>query len=364
MFIRLGRQSYARIRTSFYERFLRWTGWDFTRPVFFRCALTERCNYKCQYCSHWRQESYSNEMSLNEWKKAILSLKYFSSPLLLQFTGGEPFVWPHFVELVEFCHSIGVDWSFITNGSAFSSERTVRRIVAARPLKIDISVDGSTGDIHDRARGMDGSLARIERGIRLLVSERDRTGQRFAIRIKPTVHRLNVDNLRDIVDWSKKHGATSVDFSPVVLWRQEEIDNLRIGPEQIGMLRSQLREIVELKTNGQPIETSVERLKDIEAHFSGAERQYGLGECRAALRDFWIDPKGDVRGCACFETIGNIRKQTAKAIWKSKGAKKNRLDFLNCRVSSPAMPCTATRTIRADVRRGLMLFWRRPWSLR
>src|ERR1035437_799755 len=132
MFIRLTRQSYARIRTGFYEHLLRWTGSDFTRPVFIRCTLTERCNYKCQYCNHWRQESYSNEMSLEEWKKAILSLKDFASPLLLQFTGGEPFVWPHFIELVEFCQSVGVDWAFITNGSAFASEKTVRRIVAAK----------------------------------------------------------------------------------------------------------------------------------------------------------------------------------------------------------------------------------------
>jgi MoaA/NifB/PqqE/SkfB family radical SAM enzyme len=37
---------------------------------------------------------------------------------------------------------------------------------------LDISVDGATAEILDAARGISGSLSRIERGLDLLVAER------------------------------------------------------------------------------------------------------------------------------------------------------------------------------------------------
>jgi MoaA/NifB/PqqE/SkfB family radical SAM enzyme len=54
------------------------------------------------------------------------------------------------LDLLEFCHEHSIDFGVITNGSAFESERVIRRLVAARPLKVDISVDGPTAEIHDR----------------------------------------------------------------------------------------------------------------------------------------------------------------------------------------------------------------------
>ena len=92
----------------------------------------------------------------------------------------------------------------ITNGSAFASRKIVERVVASKPLKIDISVDSSTADVHDMARGVEGSLARIERGLDLLVSERNKAKDRFPIRIMTTVHRLNAGNLERIACWQKR----------------------------------------------------------------------------------------------------------------------------------------------------------------
>ena len=82
---RLAKQGYSRVRASFGELVFRRTGLDLTRPVFVQCILTERCNYKCLYCFHWRQESYTDEMSLNEWKDAILNLNKFAESITAGF---------------------------------------------------------------------------------------------------------------------------------------------------------------------------------------------------------------------------------------------------------------------------------------
>jgi MoaA/NifB/PqqE/SkfB family radical SAM enzyme len=357
---RLVRHGFARVGRSLRERIFHHAGWDFTTPAFVQCVLTERCNYKCQYCSHWRMETYSEEMSAGDWESAILSLKQLINPLLIDFSGGEPTIYPHFLELVEFCRSESVDWIITTNGSTLSKNRFVQRLVAAQPLKVDISVDSASEDIHDSARGVPGSLARIEQGIRMLVSERDRSGQNFAIRIKVTVHRLNASKLVPIVCWSEGVGATSVDFNAVGgLWRKEDIERLSIqDSHDLAVLQDQVEELVKLRSKGAPIETGVDALRGIVAQFSGAV-EFGNARCRDPLRNFVISPRGDVRGCGCSAPVGNIRQQPAELIWRSEAARQARRKSLGCSlkvaVAKGTNSCTAHRTIVDDVRRAMLL---------
>ena len=143
--------------------------------------VIERCNFKCQYCHYWRYEKYSPEMSIEEWKQALLSLKDFIGRYSIKFVGGEPFLKKGFVDLLEFCHGQALDWGVITNGFAFRSNITPR-VVAAGPSNIDISVDSPDAEENDLVRGAPGSLENIEAGIRSLRSERDRVQAKFPIR--------------------------------------------------------------------------------------------------------------------------------------------------------------------------------------
>ncbi len=360
---RLAKQGYSRARASLSERVFRKTGLDLTRPAFIQCVLTERCNYKCLYCFHWRQDSYTDEMSPADWKRAILSIHDFARPILLDFTGGEPFVYPDFIELVEFCHARGIDWCCTTNGSALANQKYVRRIVAAKPLKIDVSVDSASGEIHDKARGIDGSLARIEKGLRLLVSEQAKARQHFPIRIKVTVHRYNAGKLKDLVRWSKLHGATSIDFNRARLWRESDKRELYVaGSEDLKKLHDQLEKLILLKANGEPIETGEAELRSIEDGFAGT-LEYASAHCRSAIRDFVIKPNGDVRVCPCTAPVGNLKRNTAREIWWSDAAKSARRRSLDCSlqlaVAKGKASCTAHRTILKDLPRAFLLLTKR-----
>lgn len=351
----------VRIRASLTERLLRYTGSDHTLPIFIRCGLTERCNYRCRYCFHWRQDQYSDEMSLSEWQRALLSLKELVHPLVIQFVGGEPSIWPEFFELLDFCRAEDINWGMITNGSTLTRQN-VRRIVAAAPTNIDISIDGSKSQVHDAARGIPGSLERLTCGIRLLSGERDRGGFRFPIRIKPTVHRLNVGNLVALVDWTKGVGATSIDFSPVRLWSEKEKEELWItSSDDLHSLQSQVAELISRKRRGEPIETSEAKLLGLVDHFEGRELNHGAVNCRAAMRDFLITANGDVSVCGCFPPIGNVRRESAKNIWQSAAAQAARRQSLQCRVyttTSTATSCIAHRSLFQDAKRLTRLYFR------
>jgi radical SAM protein with 4Fe4S-binding SPASM domain len=358
---RLVQLSNQRIKTSGRELLYRQTGLDYTRPLFIRCTLTERCNYRCGYCYHWRQDRYASEMSFVDWTRALISLRDFVHPLVVQFLGGEPFVWPHFLDLVESCRDHDINWGVITNGSAFNPG-VVKRLVEAKPVNVDVSVDAADSAVHNKARGISGSLERIELGIGRLIQERDRLGIPFLLRIKCTVHSLNYQNLGALVDWTMRIGASSIDFSPVRLWREEDKRQLSLRTdEELRLLEKSVRGLLARKHSGQPIETSISKLLGIVGHFKGEMVQHGAPGCRAGLRDYLIGADGDVRVCDCFSPIGNVKQNTAAEIWQSASARQARQKSLTCETYTSqevATSCLAHRSLLQDFRRGLRLFGR------
>lgn len=339
-------------RESFYLK----TGVDITKPLSFRLWISDNCNFKCAYCGFDHIDPHIQTMPLTEWKKALLSIKQFVGPYLLQITGGEPLLWHDVYDLVAFCNEQGIQWGLITNGSALT-EKNVEKLVNAKPFNIDISVDSSTAAIHDKIRGFKGSFGKIEQGIAHLKAARKQQHY-FPIRIKTTVHRINFYDLPNLVDWVVKIGADSVDLSPVRVWKPEDIVALNIDSnEEHQALKSIIDRLVEMKSAGAPIETSEEKLMGMVGHFNKNFVAHGLKECRVGLRDYHIGPSGDVKICWFYDKIGNVREASAAEIWRLEAARHTRDATLKCvKFGSPrcATSCLAHRSLKQEIQRGLM----------
>jgi len=343
-------------RTSTEQLFLR-SGLNLTKPNDIRATLTERCNYRCIYCHHWRQESYTDEMSLEEWKSAFSSIRDFLGRFAVQFLGGEPMLVPWFADLVRFCSEIGIDWGVITNGSSLSSAR-VEALVAADPLNIDISLDSRDASAHDYLRGIRGSMQHVSEGVHRLVEARRRAGARFAIRIKATVTRQTVEGLGEIVTWAETMPSVVVDFGPVRLRREKDIaDMYPAGPEEMARLERQIEQLIERKQMGAPIETSVSKLRGMATHFRREPLSHGVGSCRVGLRSIDIRPNGDVDHCFKFKRIGNLREASMRQIWTGQAHREVVDQTVACPLfeTTCAMTCLAHRSLRQDIARGVRL---------
>src|SRR5215213_789808 len=213
------------VRNGFAEELYLQTRKDVTRPVVVYGMVNEWCNYKCRYCEYWRLKEYKEEMTIAEWQNALLSLKEFVGRFHIEYSGGEPFIKKGFVDLLEFCSQHGIDWGVTTNGSAFTPS-IVQRVVAAKPFNINMSLDSNRPEVHDYARGVDGSLERITNGLKMLIAERNKAGLNFPVIIKPVVHKLNFRHLPEIVDYAEELGATAVNFQPIDRWTRETYDEL------------------------------------------------------------------------------------------------------------------------------------------
>lgn len=350
----LGQLALKHTRNALAESLYFSTGLGAIRPVAIYGLVNQRCNARCRSCEFWRMKEYLPEITIGQWQQALLSLKDFVGRYAINLTGGEPFLKQGFVELLEFCRGHGISAGMTTNGSCFTAE-VVRRVVAARPLNVNISVDAPYADLHDHLRGTPGLFARLSDGIGRLIAARSAQKASFPIVIKPTINAKNVHCLPEIVEWARRVGATSVNFQPLERWTPETYHELWIAEEQLGGLQRVVDQLLAMKHRGAPILNTEASLRLLPAHFRQEQAPRQILPCRVGLRNYFIAPNGNVAVCGLFPPLGNVCRQTARQIWHGETARQVRRQTINC-TRLCLSTCTSQKLLKDKIRMAWQLF--------
>lgn len=133
----------------------------------FRVLVAGYCNYRCPFCHNEGQEKnvVSANMLLDEFKQVIDYLKY-KSIIELAISGGEPFVHPHIVEMIEYaCQNLSCDISCATNLSLITPEQ-IDKLSHTR-VKFNIQYPYAEREKFARSTGV-GDIGRINNNIELV----------------------------------------------------------------------------------------------------------------------------------------------------------------------------------------------------
>ncbi|EKD89644.1 MAG: radical SAM protein, partial [uncultured bacterium] len=83
--------------------------------------VTLRCNARCEFCNIWRQKDNFTllEQSLEDIEKNLKALKKLGVKII-DFTGGEPLLYPYLTEALKLAKKIGFYTTITTNCSLYS----------------------------------------------------------------------------------------------------------------------------------------------------------------------------------------------------------------------------------------------------
>lgn len=330
------------------------TGYDATKPITFYGEINERCNAKCRYCGYWRIKDFATEMTIDEWERGLLSIKDFVGKFSINFSGGEGFIKPGMMELLSWCNRNDISAGITTNGSALT-ERNAQKLVAAKPLNVNISVDAPSAELHDYLRGYPGLFEKLSRGIKYIVEERARQRVTFSIIIKPTVNALNFRLMPDLVEWAKAIGADCVYPEPVCLWTPETYDELWIKEAELPEFERVVHRLIEMRRAGAPILTAELLLSLMPDHFRKKKAPPEAMPCRIGMRSFMILANGNVYLChRGFPVVGSLKTQTAREIWYGAKAQEVRKQTVACQQLCLGS-CLSQKTLADKIKMGLLL---------
>ena len=350
---RLGTLAWKHIRNSAAEQTYLRTGYDGTKPVTFYGLVNERCNVKCRYCEYWRLKHYVTEMTIEEWQAALESVRDFVGAFSINFSGGEPFIKPGFIDLLAWCNRNGISAGVTTNGSALTA-RNAAKVVAANPFNVNISVDAPNAEVHDYLRGYPGLFEKLSSGIRYLLEERNRQHKNFPINVKPTVNSKNFRLMPELIEWAMSLGVSCINLQPMDRWTPETYDELWIEEAELPELERIVERLIQMKEAGAPILNPPTILRLFADNFRGKKAPEEVLPCLVGLRDFFIRADGKVEVCVHYPPIGNIREQSAREIWYGPKAQEIRRQTVNCDRLC-LITCLSQKTLKDKVDMGLRL---------
>lgn len=278
---------------------------------------TIRCNLACAHCRRLESNDAADaDLSTSEGESLIAQLAGLSrrrgQPPVLVFSGGEPLCRGDIFDLIENARRRGIIVALATNGTLIDSDKA-RRIRDSGVVRVSISLDGATSDVHDRMRQIPGAFEQALEGIRCLRE------QGVPFQINATLTKQNAAQLPELHELARSLGAIALHLFmlvPVGCGQALAATDM-LSPQEYEQI---LRQVCDFETRG-PIQIKVtcgphyERIKRQLRAESSAVHPPSKG-CLAGLGVLFVSHRGDVYPCGYLPVnCGNILETTLTKIW-------------------------------------------------
>lgn len=168
-------------------------------------AITNDCNLKCKHCYNAHLRKHNPVLTLEGAKSTIYEMKknHVSN---IQFTGGEPLLYPHLIDIMNTCSSLGISTWVNTNGTLLDKVLSQSLISAGVDVFV-ISLDGPNGKLNDMIRG-EGSFERTMEGLGNLLSCKTNSTNVYINSVLSREGVIELASFLDFCDWVGLEGIT------------------------------------------------------------------------------------------------------------------------------------------------------------
>lgn len=271
-----------------------------TFPIHMAIEVTDGCNLRCKHCYRESSPEKTQLLTISELT-CILSDLAKIGVRVVELTGGEPTIHPHFYDLITFCNEVFLMVAILTNGMLIDKTATQRLARFKDKLIVSVSLDSPTKDFHDSFRGVSGSFERARDAIRYLSDEG------IFVRVAMDVTANNRNLIEETLILAKELGARSFGYNHVLpLGRGKTCSRMSIQE-----MKSQI--------------ALEKRIIDQYAGFVAVITEEAMaemkkvGNCGAGHRTHVVGPTGNARPCLMmpeeYLTIGNLLQQSAEEIF-------------------------------------------------
>lgn len=281
-------------------------------------------------------------LTIDDWKRLVDEASVGGVRMIL-LRGGEPFLLPWIIELIEFIASKGMFTCIDSNGMHLAE--VADDLVRIGQTHVTISVDG-TESVHDAVRGVPGCYQRIAAGLATLKQCEQRHNRTIGKSITFTISQWSYRALGAMPDVARALGVENICIVPY-FYMPEALGQAyaRELDEELGCQAYSWRGFCH-ESSGVDISTFLEQLRDYRARlhelhdypylpltedeycrwFADPIAPVRLDPCHNAERLIDIQPTGDANCCVDFPdfTFGNTREATLAQLWNSERARKFR----------------------------------------
>jgi len=192
------------------------------RLLYCQIHVTKRCQNQCAHCYFRELSSTCYDMPLKELIELIETIRIRADKLSLisriDFTGGDPLLYPFINQVAEACNLEGIPYGFKCNPESIITKNEQLRHVMEMCSGISLSIDGLP-NTHDSIRG-DGSFDNTLKAIEILKDSG------IQLKISTTVSYDNVGDLIPLMEFLRHERILVDDFTWARYWSISHRDKI------------------------------------------------------------------------------------------------------------------------------------------
>ncbi len=165
--------------------------------------FSQRCNFRCPYCYVADKTDFGNELSREEIRDTILQAKELGARKII-ILGGEPMVYDHTMEMIDFIHNHGLNIQLFTNGTNITPG--VAEQLLEKEVDVVLKINSLKENVQDELAGKKGAFKSIRRAFKNLMNAGYPT-QRKKLAVSTPICRQNFDELEGIWKWSREQNV-------------------------------------------------------------------------------------------------------------------------------------------------------------
>ncbi len=270
-------------------------------------AVTNRCNMRCIYCYRSAGEAVNNELTTEE----LLNLIDQSGEMGIVrgfITGGEPFLHPDIITIINRLITNGIFPYISTNGVLVSPD-IVSKLKDMGVKIVQISLDAVSPNVFEEMVGSNIDERIVENAIALLVEAG------IIVAVKAVITRLNVDEVEKLIDRCLELGVNRLSTEGFGLsFGGRGNEDLIIEEKKVKLLEALIEEKRE-EYRGRIYLEGFNRAS-IWDDFDD------IITCGGMVSAFVLQPNGDIVLCENLGNVpelvfGNIREEKLSDIWAS-----------------------------------------------
>ncbi len=303
--------------------------------------LTPVCNMDCKMCyvrlSRQQQERIAPLKTAEQWLQLGEDAKR-AGMLYLLLTGGEPFSHPQFRQIMEGLHRMGLLISLNSNGTMID-ENTVAWLKNCPPLRVNISLYGTSDETYNRLCGNPKGFTQTSRAIDLL----QQAG--ISVKLNCSLTPDNAPYLKDMIAFANERQlpiqVAGYMFPPARKDPAAVGQNFRLTPEEAAYYTAYSEYLLLGK------EKFIERGCQSGFLTDPEENCADVGDvmrCRAGRCSFWITWQGSMTPCGMFPggDSPNVFEEAFETAWN-----KVKAQVAKIRLPAPCANCSAKSVCRA-----------------
>lgn len=279
---------------------------SFSFPMTLQFELTGACNLKCKHCYNRSGDAdriQHTRMTPDKWKALAKQVVAEGGIFQCIISGGEPLLLgDNLFDIMDILHDDGTSFVVITNGMLLDKQKA-KRFAKYRYFWFQISIDGSTADLHDSFRGVEKSWENAVNGAMEI------SANGIPLVIAHSVTPQTLPYLEDMIKLAWSVGAGSIMIGEILpSGRAVYNEDILLTCNQRNYLYEKIDELSKKYAN----KIKIERSMNVS---SSMERYVNQPNSGCIVR-----PNGDLRlDCMAPFVIGNVLEESIKEIWDKKG---------------------------------------------